>query len=92
MRAALGGTGTILRYTDKQGRIHGISRSPSSFLPAEKSGYGPTDGPTDGTMDRRTHPLIESWLTTKKAMFGHRIGSLVGEEVVLVMKELVSNL
>ena len=24
-----------------------------------------TDGPTDGPIDGRTHPLIESWLTTK---------------------------
>ena len=26
---------------------------------------GPADGPTDGPMDGGTHPLIESWLTTK---------------------------
>ena len=32
------------------------------FLPAEKRGYRPTDRRTDG----RTHPLIESWLMTKK--------------------------
>ena len=47
----------------KQVRIHEISRSPSSFLARQKKkGYGRTDGPTDGW----THPLIESWLTTKK--------------------------
>ena len=38
--------------------IHGTSRSPSSFQPAKKRHYGRTDGPT--------HPLTESWLTTKK--------------------------
>ena len=27
---------------------------------------GPTDGLTNGPTDGRTHPLIESWLTTKK--------------------------
>ena len=59
-----------------------------SSLPAEQKHYQWTDGPTNG----RTHPLIEAWFTTKKAMFGHRIGSLVGDEVVLVMKELVFNL
>ena len=26
---------------------------------------GRTDRPTDGPIDGRTHPLIESWLTTK---------------------------
>ena len=46
----------------KQCRIHGISRSPSSFLPAERKRSRRTDRRTDG----RTHPLIESWLTTKK--------------------------
>ena len=46
----------------KQVRTHEISRSPSSFLARQKKGYGRTDGPTDGW----THPLIESWLTTKK--------------------------
>ena len=51
-------------FYKKQGRIHGISRSPSSFLPAEKKRLR-TDGPTDGRTDGRTHPLIESWLTTK---------------------------
>ena len=48
----------------KQVCIHEISRSPSSFLPAEKKRLridGRSDGPTDG----RTHPLIESWLTTE---------------------------
>ena len=34
---------------EKQGRIHGISRSPSSFLPAEKKKL-----PTDRRTDRRT--------------------------------------
>ena len=43
-------------------RIQEISRSPSLFLPAEKE---VTDRPTDGRTDGRTHPLIESWLTTK---------------------------
>ena len=33
-----------------------------SSLPDEQKHYRPTDQPTDG----RTHPLIESWLTTKK--------------------------
>ena len=48
----------------KQVRIHEISRSPSSFLPAapKKRGYGRTDGPT--------HPFIESWLTTKIVSYG----------------------
>ena len=55
-----------------------------SSLPAEQKHYQRIDGPTDG----RTHPLIESWLTTKKAMFGHRIGSLVGDEVVLVIEAI----
>ena len=36
------------------------------FVSARRqSGYGRTDGPTDGPTDGRTHPLIESWLTTK---------------------------
>ena len=38
-----------------------------SSLPADKSiTNGPTNGPTDGPTDGRTHPPIESWLTTKK--------------------------
>ena len=51
----------------KQGRIHGISRSPSSFLPSKKE---VTDRPTDQRMDRRTdgHTLLESWLTTKDSV------------------------
>ena len=35
----------------KQGRIHGISRSPSSFLPADKV---VTEKPTDGPTNQRT--------------------------------------
>ena len=41
-----------------------------SSLPAETKALrtnGPTDGPADGPTDGRTHPLIESWLTTKKS-------------------------
>ena len=38
----------------KQGRIHGISRLPSLFLPAEKRGYGRTHGRMDGRTDRWT--------------------------------------
>ena len=49
----------------EQGRIHGISRSPSLFLPADKVVM---DQPTDRRTNGRTHPLIESWLTAKKAL------------------------
>ena len=51
----------------EQGRIHGISRSPSSFLPAKKKEVtdGWTDRRNDGPTNGWTHPLIESWLTTK---------------------------
>ena len=38
----------------EQGRVHGISRSPSSFLLTEKRGYGLTHGPTDGPTDGHT--------------------------------------
>ena len=44
-----------LGFAFKQGRIHGISRSPSSFLPAENKALR-TDRRTDG----RTHAFIES--------------------------------
>ena len=47
------------------GRIPGVSRSPSSFLPAKKE---VTDGRTDRRADGRTHPLIELWLTTKNLL------------------------
>ena len=50
---------------EKQVRIHEISRSPARLCPPKKE---VTDRPTDG----RTHPLIESWLTTK-----NRIPSLM---------------
>ena len=50
-----------LRCIEKQGRIHGISRSPSPFLPAEKSGYGPTDGPMDRQTDGRTRRSLASF-------------------------------
>ena len=40
-----------------------------SFPHFSRKRYGRTDGRTDGPTDRRTdgrtHPLIESWLTTK---------------------------
>ena len=38
----------------KQGRIYGINRLPSLFLPAKKRGYGLTEGPTDGPIDGHT--------------------------------------
>ena len=37
-----------------QGRIHGISRLPSSFLPAERKRFRLTDGLTDRQTDRPT--------------------------------------
>ena len=57
---------------DKQGRIHGRSRLPSSFLPAKKKEVtdGGTDGWTNGRTDGRTHPLIELWLKTKNDQVG----------------------
>ena len=61
----------------KQGRTHGISRSPSSFLPAEKNGYGPTDrwthGPTDpctdGRMDTPSYRDVCTHLITRCTFF-----------------------
>ena len=47
---------------------YGISRSPSSFLPAEKRGFGRTN--------RRTHPLTESWFTTRKGVLIKKIVSV----------------
>ena len=46
------------KNTKKQGRIHGIRRSPSSFLPAQKKEV--TDQRTDGWTDRPTdgHTLL----------------------------------
>ena len=45
---------------------------------------GRTDRPTDRPTDRRTHPLIESWLTTKK-----KIWSVFCVVVVVVMVVVV---
>ena len=70
-----------IKETSSYARIKSFA---GSSLPAEQRHYQRTNGPTDG----RTHPLTESWLTTKKAMFAHRIGSLVGVEVVLVIKAI----
>ena len=39
---------------------------PHTFGRLKKTRYGPTDRPTNGLTDGRTHPLIESWVTTKK--------------------------
>ena len=39
---------------------------------------GPTDGPTDRRTDGRTHPLIESWLTTKNKAIRKKIIFLSG--------------
>ena len=44
----------LIVFSFQQVCIHEISRSPSSFLPAEKSGYRRTDGPTDRRTDGRT--------------------------------------
>ena len=40
-----------LHNKQEQGRIHDISRSSSSFLPAEKKRFRRTDQPTDGRTD-----------------------------------------
>ena len=59
----------IFAHFVKQVRIHEISRSPARLCPPTKA--LPTDrrtiGPTDRRTDGRTHPLLESWLTTKKS-------------------------
>ena len=64
----------------EQGRIHGylsrvwLGRGSDESLQALKQRNtrlklddtdGPTDGPTNRRTDGRTHPHIESWLTTK---------------------------
>ena len=51
---------------EEQVRIHKISRSPACLCPPTKALS--TDGPTDGPTDGRTHPHIESWLTTKNSI------------------------
>ena len=46
----------------KQGRIHSISCLPSLFLPAEKRGYGLTNGPTN----QQTNGLTDGWTPSLK--------------------------
>ena len=58
-------TETVLCFNKnqiKEGRIHGIRRSPSSFLPTKKRGYRQMDRRTDGPEDRPmdSHTLLMS--------------------------------
>jgi len=55
---------TFYRETSSYTRIKSFA---GSFLPAEQKSI--TDQPTDKPTDGRTHPFIESWLTTKKLTF-----------------------
>ena len=53
----------------KQVCIHKISRSPACLCPPRQKHYRWTNRATDQPTDRRTHPLIELWLTTKNKLF-----------------------
>ena len=51
----------------EQVRIHEISHSPACLcLPSKSITDQRTNGPTDQWTNGQTHPIIESWLTTKR--------------------------
>ena len=53
---------------------------------------GWTDGPTDGPTDGQTHPLIESWLTTKKMGFEQIIAQVFAKKQNGVFLDAFSHL